>query len=566
MSFDVNPFEPWRPRPTPDEQEPPPFELPPPRHADPEEDELREPPWGHSHLPPSFWAAPEPPSRGWGLLFVWVTAGLVVLALVVWAANGGSHVTRVAASTVAAWVGLLFALLIGSQWRWYSRVGWAAVGVVGLVLCWLFVPTTEGNNYWQAQSILARTRELPAGELEAFTAEVPRRREIANDFRHLRAPLLEAERDWMRRTVQAEIVKAKGADPVAALARLREVKAAIRAADRSFGFVQSLTEVQQEVFAARLEVLKRELNGMTEKGRYKEAAGLARAATVELDAEAHELGMARELTEGLREWRKRNVLAWARAAEVVLKKLESDGKYVEVAVDGARCEAELIPDAWENFEVRGRPAGRFVDAETEEALERLRACRRRALGARLRLASADLDALLAKGEDEQVSVRARQFEDEFRGENEALHNPSNPSAAFLPTRQKALSRRAERAATSLQDLLTRKDYAAVALRGTEATRQLEPEGSAVGKSDWREPILSVRRTALDARLEQCREATQQDLRNRRYHAIGETGEKTYTDLAAEAEAVGRLGEVAKFRASCRVIAKLAKAGNAEGEK
>src|SRR5262245_1190807 len=145
---DVNPFEPWRPRSSPgDEGRRPPDQAPPWRRPrDPEEEP--EPAWHRQPraAEPAWTPRDEPARRGSGGTLVWLTIGLIVLSLALGAVNGRTHVSRVAASAAALWVGLLLAIVVGSEWRWYGRLAWAVSGLAGMVLCWMFVPTTDGNS------------------------------------------------------------------------------------------------------------------------------------------------------------------------------------------------------------------------------------------------------------------------------------------------------------------------------------------------------------------------------------------------------------------------------------
>src|SRR5688572_10168803 len=131
---DINPFEPWRPRRSGDDS---PGRLPdddllrPWRDAprgDPEPDE-GDPEWYRRPRAPEPAWTPEPQKRqGVGAGFIWLTLVLVVVALIVWAANGGSHVSRVGAAGLALWAGLLFAMVLGRAWRWYGRLAWVLCG------------------------------------------------------------------------------------------------------------------------------------------------------------------------------------------------------------------------------------------------------------------------------------------------------------------------------------------------------------------------------------------------------------------------------------------------------
>jgi hypothetical protein len=558
---EVNPFEPWRPRHGPDDQQRPSEENAPPWRVpapDPEEDE-REPEWyRRPRAPEPAWTPQKDSPRGSGAIFVWLTIGLIVLALVVWAANGGTHLSRVVAASAALWVGLLLAIVVGTQWSWYGRLAWAVSGVLAMFLCWLFVPTTEGNSLLEAENVLARMRGLPPGDIAAFNAQAADRQAISQDFWRYRDDLRNAERNWVRLTVDKEIAEAdneRGHDPQAALARLRQVKASLSMTEHYGPFAPQLLQARRRALESQAAALENELKELTAKKKYKQAADRARVAMAEVDPEARELGLDQELSDRLRDWRRNNVVAWARAAEIELKNLEREEKYVEVAAEGSRAVVELRP------EVEQALGGNGGGEPT--ILSGLYACRKRALTARVMKANEELALLNKEGKHVDVPVQARKYEAEFRDENIVLGNHVSLPGAFVPARELALKRRAEILCKSLEELLRSMNYSAVATRAKEAVKEMDEEGRAIAKSDWREPITALRRKALSVRLDQARVTAREQLKKDQYRAMGETGEKAYTDLADEAEAVGLRNEVEKFRADCRVFAKLAKDGNVE---
>src|SRR5262245_5304436 len=138
MPNEINPFEPWRPRRGP-EDEGPPRDLPDddmlrpwrdarrPQPSDPES----EPEWYRQPRAPEPAWTPDKESSGGGVGFVWITLGLVVVTLIVWGVNGGSHVSRAGTAGAALWLGLLLALVIGRGWRWWGRLSWVVCGVAG---------------------------------------------------------------------------------------------------------------------------------------------------------------------------------------------------------------------------------------------------------------------------------------------------------------------------------------------------------------------------------------------------------------------------------------------------
>jgi hypothetical protein len=430
-----------------------------------------------------------------------------------------------------------------------------------MTLCWMFVPTTEGNSLWRAESVLVRTNETAPGDLAAFNAQAADRREISQDYWRFRDDLRNAERNWMAQTIKKEIAEAERdrvRDPQAALTRLRQVKTTLSGTEHYGQFASQVTHARRQALEAQATALENELKDLTAKKKFKQAADRARVALVEVDPEARDVGLDQELSQRLREARHRNAEAWSRAAEIELRNLEREEKYAEVAVRGAELVAELRP------ELDAQPGQKVGVQEQEESLlSGLYACRKRALSARVQQANDVLAALNKAGKYDQVPARASKYEAEFRDENTALGNAVSLAGSFLPARETALKRRADAVCKTLDVLLKTQQFTEVAKRGKEAVKELDEEGRAIGKSDWRDPITALRRKALSARLDAARVTAREQLKKDQYRAMGETGEKAYTDLADEAEAVGLRGEVEKFRADCRVFAKLAKDGNVE---
>src|SRR5947209_4579813 len=105
MPDDVNPFEPWRPRPSPDDQ----VWQNWPARKDREPETEAEQEWYRSpRAPEPTWTPKrEHPNNNQG--FVWLSVVLTVAALITWGFNGGSHVSRVASALFAVWLGLLLA-------------------------------------------------------------------------------------------------------------------------------------------------------------------------------------------------------------------------------------------------------------------------------------------------------------------------------------------------------------------------------------------------------------------------------------------------------------------------
>jgi hypothetical protein len=423
-----------------------------------------------------------------------------------------------------------------------------------MVLCWLFVPTTEGHGLLDAENELAHLRGLPPGDLDGFNAGFTRRREIARDFWRSREDFRSAELRWLRKTVDLEVFQADqhNADPAVALARLQLVKDTLSATDHYWQLSPQLTQARRRALESLAAALEKEVDALTAKKLFKEAAGRAQTAKAELSQASGDLGVDQQLTERLMACRRRNALAWAGAAEIELRNLEREEKYAEIARRGAELVADLRPE----IEL-------LSNGEAAAVLARLNGCRKRALRERMAKAEDALAGLLKEGKYAQVPARARQSAAEFQAENDTLGNPLSLPGAFVPVRQAALKRRVEQACRSLEELLAKKNYVAVASRGAEAVRELGEEGREVGKGDWHEPITAVRRQALAARLDLARDAAREQLKKDQYRAMGQTAEKAQAELTAEADAVGLRAELEKFCDGCRTFAKLARAAKVE---
>lgn len=546
MPADINPFEPWRPQPGPDE----PRRDVESTRREPEPEWYRQP-----HAPEPAWT-PRREGQGGNAGFVWLSIALVVAALITWAVNGGSHVTRVGAAFLAVWLGLLLAWPVGRGWRWYTRLGLLAAGLAGTVACWLWVPTTGGINLWRAQAVLERTRNLPRGDLAAFSAGAAERNEVSREFSRLRSDIKFAERNWYAGTIRDEVNaadKERVRDPAAAQARLKKLEGVLVGSEHYNTFYQTLHQARRAAMESRLDRLGADLEAQTKRGQFGAAARQARAALQELLPEARSLGMEPDLTSKVRNIRDRNLRAQLAAASSALKQLINAAKYAQVAEDGRRLTADLLPEARE-LNLQGE-----VDGE-------LLPLRREAIRQRIHRAWEALEELVKKGNYEAVPLRAQQFEKELDGEARLL-NVSPPRLQFLPPRRTALANRANRAVKVLEELLDKKEYAAVASRGAELMRELEPEALASGApASWAAGLRAARRRALQARLDQARSEARALLKGGRYQAMCEAAEKAFAALSPEAETVGLSKELEKFRDLCRVYARLARQGKVADKK
>jgi hypothetical protein len=552
MPDDINPFEPWRPRNNPDdrrrEEEARRMWREPEREPEPE--------WYRQPRAPEPAWTPHRESQGGSAGFIWLSIALLVAALITWAVNGGNHVSRVGAAFLAVWLGLLLAWPVGRGWRWYARLGLLAVGLVGAVACWMWVPTTGGVNLWHAQAVLERTRNLPPGDLTAYANGTNERNEVSREFSRMRNDLRNAESVWYGNTVNTELNQAereRGTDPVAALARLKKLDSVLTGSEHYRQYSGRIHQARRSAMESRLTQLVADLEALTRKGQFSAVTRQAKKAQQDLQLEAQMLSLDSLLKDRLTAVRQGNLRAQIEAAHTALTQLARAGKHIQVGDDGRRLTADLLPEA-------------VVLGLQNEVDQRLLPLRQDAIRIRIRTARDDLEALVKKGEHEAVPKRAATHEKELDDEARSL-NVSRPGLEFLPPRRTALARRADKAVKVLEGLLQKKEYAAVASRGADLMRELGPEARASGApGNWGAGLVAVRRKAFEARLDQARVEARELLKQDRYQARAKAADRAYANLALEAELVGMTKELLAFRDRCRFDAKLAEQANIEDRK
>jgi hypothetical protein len=117
----------------------------------------------------------------------------------------------------------------------------------------------------------------------------------------------------------------------------------------------------------------------------------------------------------------------------------------------------------------------------------------------------------------------------------------------------------ETARVVLQRHLDRKEFASVTEVGAQTVTDLVPRAEPLGlEAEVREKVNGFRTQALRARLEQARIEAREHLRQDRFQAVGQVGEKAFEQLAGESRLLGMEQAVLAFRDSCRVFADLAK--------
>jgi hypothetical protein len=555
MPDDINPFEPWRPRrdpdPTPDDEMLRHWRPPSNRPSEPDPNAGPEPEWYRRPRAPEPARAPRRDRSG-ASWFVWVTIALIIAAMITWANNGGEHVTRVAAAGGCLWLALLLAWPLGKRRRWYTRLGIIVAGAAGTVAAWLFVPTTGGVNLWHAESVLASIRALPAGDVAGYQAGLAERNRVAQEFPRFFKPIHDAEISWLELTVSQAVQQAdqeRAHDPVAALGRLRKVYVTLFSSEDFNDATNELHRGRRRAMASCIRWVEEEVGSLTRQGRFRAAAERARRLQGELRDESRDLRMENVLQGAVMAARDDNLQAHSAAAAWQLARLLQEKQFQAVAREGKLLSADLLVEA--------RALGR-----EQEALAAVRALRGKALQARIAQAEGELAALVAKAEYQAVPRKAKQAHDELIDEAHDARATDLLAGAFRDARRKALDGRVALARKSLEGLLEKKDLAGVASAGQRLARELAPEAQALNVTAWRGELLALRKKALAGRLDAARAETLAELKKDRYQALGEAGERAMTDLGAEAEAVGLLKELEKFRDLCRFYAKLAKEAKA----
>jgi hypothetical protein len=545
---EINPFEPWRPDPGSNE---------PTRRDDQHQREPGEQEWYRQVSPPRPAWPDESRGEGPRKLFNFASIALVVGALIVLGQLGGTHLSRIGAAAGVLW---LFALLslVGRKWRWYWRLGFLLLAVAGPVACWYLVPTTGGVTLLDAQRRLAAIRQLAPGDVAGYKAGATERTQLGREFPTWKGDMIAAERSWLRQTAAKEIAEVKRLrekDPRAALAHLHKAQASLQRIDHfARGAQNDFVQAKREVVTAYLTQAEKDLEALLGKGQFATFSRKADETLQQLRTDARSVGSLRVMEERIKALRIKGVRKQTDIARDTLDRLFKAREYAKVATEGRRLLDGI------------RPAALPLNLDLDVA-NIINPLRRKAYEARLDDFAMKLGALYDKGELEAVPRQANEYAALVREEGRNLGMEVWITNRFSPIREKALRNRLSRAEKTLNELLTKKDHVAVALRGKELQGALEPEARVLGlAATVRMTLAETRRKALKARLESARQETRALLTKDRYQAVGEVGEKTARELGEEADAVALRAELDRFRDSCRVFADLAKKAKIEDKK
>jgi hypothetical protein len=487
---------------------------------------------------------------------VWVTILLVIAALVTLGTqSGGNHITRVGAAFGCVWLGCLIGLRLTRERRWYVRTGFVLAGLGGAAACWLFVPTTGGVSWMEAERRLAEVRALPVGDLDRFRRTAQQRKKLAAEFPRLKADIQEAERSWVRQTAARGIQQAdakRANDPAEALRMLGRLDAELRGSEDHRQVGRLLEDARRRAMQARIDRGEAELVARVNKKQYAAVAGAGARLLAEVDADASALGMLDDVRRRVQAVRLRAARAHLAQIEGRLKDLCERRRYAEVATEVGRLAGEL----------RGEAAALNIAPEVDQRLTPLR---RKAIEARVAALRGDMEAYLVRAEFKMVAELADKAWPELEREARAVGQPALLNNQLAPVRQQAARARIEVARRTLEALLGEGKFAEVAAVGQRTETELGPEAAATtGRPLMESTLRAVRRRALLGRLEQARGQFRALLVKDRYQDIEELAERVGADLGAEAAAVDARAEVEKFCAGCQAVADLArKAGKSD---
>lgn len=539
MPSDINPFEPWRPRDSAGGEEMYPWRTPPQDQGLPEEDDRNVPYYrrrdGKGAEPEED--RPVPPPSGANAFSVLLLIVLVISTLVASGMNGGGHFWRFAAAAASAWLGFFAGASLLYRSSWLPRVGTIACGVASCVLCYMFLPTSGGLSWWEARNRLVALEKLAPGDLEGFRASGPARAKLLREFPAWKGDLNRAETAWARRTVQAVNAEAQSSDARKAMRRVEEAEKALATSSQPGNFQADLATAWAGARKQRIGEITAAANALADKKDYIGAQKLAMKEGEELRAQVERRGSGHLVTEEIDRLRLALFDRQLAGSEAYLRALQDKGRYDAVRGEGRRLLADL--------EEAGNGIGRQPAAR-----ELLNAIRRNAAGKQLAELEKALSGLKgASGDDKAAAALGAELaalQEEARLLNEE------------GLRARATAARILLAARPIQELLNKKDYAAVPERAEAIRKQVRADPTlAPGDPELFRALAPIRTRAFRARLGLKREALRGLLVKDAFGEIGPLGEQALAELDGEAAYLGLRAELADFTSRCRAIARLA---------
>jgi hypothetical protein len=555
MPSDINPFEPWRPRGTgggSGGEEVYPWRTPPQDQSGPADDDRNVPYYRRREGKGDDLDEdrPVPPPSGANAFSVLLLIVLVISTLVASGINGGGHFWRFAACAVALWFGFFTGASLMYRFGWLSRVGTVLAGAVVALGCFMFLPTTGGLSWWEARNRVVALETLPAGDLAGFQAGTQGRAEVLREFPAWKRDLTTAEAQWVRRTALSVVAEARDlsrTDARKAMERIEAAERAVAVTSTAGSFHPDLRDAWDHARDARLREIDDAATALADKSRYIEAHRLVKAQGTELDGHVAARDNAHVVRDRISVVRGKLFDRQLKDAETLLSALLEQKRYKAVQGEGRRLTADL--------EEVGADLGRKDDGGV-----RLNGYRRTALNSRIDALSANVKKLEKLADLSRASKAITEGIAELEDEATRLKANVRLDGLKRELRDTIVSNRIAEATKAVEDLIDKKDYAAVPARADAIEKEVRPEARAAGKeAELIIRLRSIRTRALRARMDLAREELRGLLVKDKFGEVGPLGDRAEKELVSEAAIVGLRAELDEFTSRCRAIAKLAAA-------
>ncbi len=405
MPRDVNPSEPWRPRPT--DPPVPPIDVHKPWRPRPAERAAPVPPPPEAP-PPRPQAAPPRPSprvarpqheEPGRLRVLAIVLFLLVVSFVAVAILGGEHSPRIFLGCLALGMGWGASVSLAPRRDWGLRLACILGGVMAALAVRLFVPTVDGVSLFEAAHLAARIEALPTDDVAAYAAGAWHRKAAMKRFPEFAGEIRTAERAWLRRSADAAIEGSEAAidhDPATAWFNLRLMAQYLSRLDHWAEVRDDLQVVRRRAVLARARTLAAGLERLADRGECEAVAQVAIQSLSDLHDEAREVGVWDEAAGCLRAVRTRALCLRLDAAVGQLEAAVGRGEFTAVARGGEKALTELSGEA------------REVGLE-KEVRDRLLAVRRKAVLAALGTARRQVEALREKGRFQAITSLGEQL-------------------------------------------------------------------------------------------------------------------------------------------------------------
>lgn len=343
MTPDLDPLQPWRPR-----GDEPYLPTDPSPHPGATPDAVVAPPREVLWSEPSPVVTPSTTLRLDQTLFLVLSVVMLGSGMVVLAWQGVPHVSRVFAALSVFEVGLIGGLLLARKRHWLIRLACVGAGLAGVVLVWLYVPTTGGLSFMDAQDLLAEARGIPAGEVDSFLQTRPRREKLVAQYPTLKPEVDQIEQAWFTQTADLAVAKADAllpTDPGTAAAQLRQLDNQIRPV-RNYALVRDrLQEARGRAVRAQMKAFIGNAKAQAAKGRFAEVKGLTGQPALVLLRDAQELDILPEVSAGLMDTRRHIVRLRLDAARREVRTLLRANQFAAVAARGEQLDREVGDEA-----------------------------------------------------------------------------------------------------------------------------------------------------------------------------------------------------------------------------